>query len=151
MGSHWKVLRDDNALQELDCFLGINKLSTNSKKMPGTVFKRTEHSEQLDDPPPLLRAWCSPPCWAAWCSSPCWAAWWTSFRWASWWFSLRWAAWWSSIIRGRKIFIGEKVFNFYWCLGEYKSKSNKLNLFKNWFSSVFGVIFVRVFFKWEII
>ena len=52
MGSHWKVLRDDNALQELDCFLGINKLSTNSKKMPGTVFKRTEHSEQLDDPPP---------------------------------------------------------------------------------------------------
>ena len=41
-----------SALKELDCSGPWNEQFPNKLKlMPGTVFKRTEHPEQLDDPP----------------------------------------------------------------------------------------------------
>ena len=50
---------------------------------------------------------------------------------------------WSSIIRGWKIYVGGKVFYFYWCLGWKILKSNNLNFS---FLSDLGVYFCSCFF-----
>ena len=55
---------------------------------------------------------------------------------------------WSSIIRGWKIYVGGKVFYFYWCLGWKILKSNNLNFS---FLSDLGVYFCSCFFKYKII
>ena len=55
--------------------------------MQGTVFKWTEHPEQLDET--LLSEQLDDPFFAEQLD----------------------------IIRGRKIYVGEKLLNFYWCLG----------------------------------
>ena len=50
-----KVLKDDNICAKSFARTGLfpwNEQAPNKLKlMPGTVFKRTEHPEQLDDPP----------------------------------------------------------------------------------------------------
>jgi len=94
MGSHWKVLIDYN---------------TCGKSL---IRTRTEHPEQLNDPllaeqfddlplaeqlvdPPLANQLDDPP-FAEHLNDP---------------LDLRWTAWWSAIIWGKKIYVGEKVFN----------------------------------------
>ena len=67
-------------------------------------------------------AWWSSSRWTAWYSFSRWEVWWSSLRWAAWWSSPRWTVWWTSIIRGRKIYVAEKVFNFYLCFGCIMSK-----------------------------
>ena len=74
-----------------------NELATNKLKlMPGTVFKWTVHPEQLDDPP-LAEQLDDPP-FPEHLDDPIYAEH-------------------LDIIRDRKIYVGEKLFNFYWCLG----------------------------------
>ena len=121
----FEILELRNAIQELklcrfiDCFWSFFSSGSCSvwRSYPGCAAWWFSPRWAIWWSSLCLASWWSSLCWASWWSSLCWASWWSSLCWESWWSSLRRTVWWSSIIRERKIYVWEKVFNFYWCLG----------------------------------